>query len=302
MKKVIRILGVCALVAFAFTSCNKEKEEVKSFSATTAQLETNSDSKTHIGGTSPRAYFVWDAGNVINVFNDQGQNVNFEVSKIKNNGKIAEFHITDNYSEFMENLTIPNSYTAFYPDAVCDHGEIAVPLPSRQNQAYINWEYNVANNTFPMFGHNNIDPQGNFYFTFASDACVMEVKFGKQNEHTSIDSLVFTSKVPGELIAGNLVYDLNGNYVRFDGTKESITIDAYRPQNWSSGTFLPFQIVFPAGIFATGFNLDVYEGGTMISHNEGYIMDNDNNRVVTQARTYVSLDRIILPNPVQPEP
>ena len=289
MKKVIRILGFCALVALAFTSC--KKNEVKSFTATTVQLQSNSDSKTHIGGgNAARQYFVWDAGNVIKVFDATGQSANFEVRTLSNNAKTAEFHIYDSYSDFMSNLTTAGSYTAFYPEAVCDHGEIAVPLQSRQMQAYLGAEYNISNNTFPMYGHNNAE--GNF--TFTTDACVMEVSFGKQIDNISIDSLVFTSKVPGELIAGNLIYDLNGNYLRFDGTSESVTIVAYKPQNWSSGTYLPLQIVFPKGIFATGFNMDVYEGSTLISHNEGYVEDLNFNRVPTEAGTYVSLNRVIL--------
>lgn len=294
MKQVIRILGLCALVALTFTSC--KKNEVKSFKATTAQLQSNSDSKTHIGGgNAARQFFVWDAGNVIKVFDSTGQYANFEVKNLTNNNRIAEFHIYDYYSDFMSNITTANSYSAFYPEAVCDHDEIAVPLPSRQQQVYLGAEYNIANNTFPMRAHNNAE--GNFIF--GTDACVMEVSFGKTEDHISIDSLVFTSKVPGERIAGNLIYDMNGNFKRFEGTSESITIVAYKPQNWSSGTYLPLQIVFPAGIFETGFNMDVYEGGTKISHNEGYIEDLEFNRVATQAGTYVSLNRVILtpPNP-----
>ena len=295
MKKVIRIFGLCALVALTFTSCKKNTTEVKSFKATTAQLQTNSDSKTHIGGgNAARQYFVWDAGNVIKVFNNQGQNASFEVSGLDQGGRAAEFHIYDSYSEFMENITTPNIYTAYYPDAVCDHDEIAVPLPSRQMQAFLGAEYNISNNTFPMYGHNAVNEDGDPYFAFTSNACVMEVSFGKSVENISIDSLVFTSKVPGELIAGSLIHDLDGNYVRFDGTKESVTIVAYKPQNWSAGTYLPFHIVFPAGIFATGFNMDVYEGSTLISHNEGYIEDLNFQRTPTEAGTYVSLNRIIL--------
>lgn len=289
MKKVIRILGLCILVAFAFTSC--KKNEVKSFKATTVQLQSNSDSKTHIGGgNAARQFFVWDEHNEITVFDATGQSGYFEVRNITNGGRTAEFHIYDSYSDFMSNLATADSYTAFYPTAVLDHEEIAVPLPSRQIQAYLGAEYNISNNTFPMRGHNNDEGD----FIFGTDACVMEVSFGKQVDQISIDSLVFTSKVPGELIAGNLIYDMNGNYLRFDGTSESVTIVAYKPQNWSSGTYLPLQIVFPAGIFATGFNMDVYEGSTMISHNEGYIEDLNFTRTPTAAGTYVSLNRVIL--------
>ena len=47
MKKVVRILGLCALVALAFTSCKKDKqnEELKFMASITQPVNT---SKTHI--------------------------------------------------------------------------------------------------------------------------------------------------------------------------------------------------------------------------------------------------------------
>ena len=47
MKKVVRILGLCALAVLAFTSCNKETETELTFKASITQ-PTNT-SKTHIG-------------------------------------------------------------------------------------------------------------------------------------------------------------------------------------------------------------------------------------------------------------
>ena len=60
MKKVVRILGLCALVALAFTSCKKDKqnEELKFMASITQPVNT---SKTHIDNATNM--LVWDANN-----------------------------------------------------------------------------------------------------------------------------------------------------------------------------------------------------------------------------------------------
>ncbi len=274
MKKVIRILGLCALVVFAFTSCKKNdnnNSKIVSFKASTVHFNPDSDSKTHIGGMDyPFAYLVWDSANVIKVFDADGNHADFMVTALSDDKKEAEFHIYEGYTEFMEDLPIDNSYKAFYPNAVEDHGMVKLSVPSRQVQTFFAGfgGANVDNNTFPMYGHNQ-----DTGFIFATDACVMRIEMYKNNIHTHVDSVVFSSKTTGEFIAGNLVYNMNGILDHFEGISPTITVvSTYEPTDWTTTTTsMSFVVILPKDVFATGFNMDVYEGSTMISHNEGYV-------------------------------
>ena len=68
MKKVVRILGLCALVVLAVTACKKKDDSTKmGFTATITQ--PNNDSKTHIGDNNT---LFWKAGDAIKVFNAAG--------------------------------------------------------------------------------------------------------------------------------------------------------------------------------------------------------------------------------------
>jgi hypothetical protein len=294
MKQVIRILSLCALVAFAFTSCNKDKEEVNSFKATTVHFNPDSDSKTHVGvlegGVAP---LLWDMSNVITVFDADGNHADFEVTSLSGDKKTAEFHIYDYYGEFMKDIAIDSSYTAFYPNAVEDHGKVRLSMPAQQSQTFVQYigGANIADNTFPMYARNK-----DTSFCFATDACIMRIEFYKNNVHTHIDSLVFSSKSNGELIAGNLVYNIDGSYDRFEGVSPTITVArTYNPEEWvTTNTAMSFAVMLPKDVFANGFNLDIYEGSTCISHNEGYLGP-QSNPTRTEAGKFYTFPPIILP-------
>ena len=79
MKKLTRILGLCALVALATTSCKKDNntnDSGKSFRATISQ--PTDGSKTHIGTDDDSLY--WNSGDEIKVFVEDGSSSVFRTT------------------------------------------------------------------------------------------------------------------------------------------------------------------------------------------------------------------------------
>ena len=60
MKKVVRMSGLCALVALAFSACEKIDTTKVSFTATINQPTTNT--RTHAMGLNNDYFLVWDEG------------------------------------------------------------------------------------------------------------------------------------------------------------------------------------------------------------------------------------------------
>lgn len=292
MKKVIKVLGVCALVALAFTSC--KKDEIKTFKATAAQLSSD-DTKTHISGAELfLRSIVWDADNEISVVkHEDGDYRNFGIQSLSEDGKTAVFHIYHDYLEFMSDLATDNAYTAYYPYANCTGNEVRLTIPAVQTFTL----GNIANNLFPMYGH-NVD--GGFGFT--TDAGVLAVTFSKADTSVNItlDSLVFESKTTDEYIAGEMVYDNDGTNYRFEGTSKKLSIISPTPMSWPFGTSLKWTVIFPKDVFADGFIMKVYGdrgSDTYFRQFEGYIENNPfygTGRIPMRAGWYVQMSEITL--------
>lgn len=265
MKKLIRVMGLCALVAFAFSSC--KKTETKTFTATTAPIEN--DSKTQLNDNSG---IIWELGDAVTFVNRLGEDRVFSVSKVSANGQTATFHVYNDDGEFMDSLDVPFYYRAFYPNANISGDEVRVPIAARQAFA----GENFASNTFPMFGWNE-----NGAFSFSTHAGLLYIPFkradGASDEQATLDSLVLTAKGT-ELLSGEMAYHYDGSdYYNFVGSGNSITLvcspSAVVPAGIGNST--TFAFVLPKDVLSGGFFLRGYRGGVKVFEREAAAANGD---------------------------
>ncbi len=141
MSHSVRILGLCALVALAATSCQKNEEKLTN--TLTADLnQPTSESKTHIGADD---YLVWDASDQVIVLD----------ASTWESQMFAATSGGTTHTTFTGNGVIDPSatYYAFYPvnyvtNIVGDQVTMAVPA----TQTYV--EGSFATNTYPMAATN----------------------------------------------------------------------------------------------------------------------------------------------------
>ena len=77
MKKIVKMLGLCALIALAVTSCKKEQKPTEMAFTATINQPVSGD-RTQIGGNGRQ--LVWIGGETVTVFNANGANANFTAS------------------------------------------------------------------------------------------------------------------------------------------------------------------------------------------------------------------------------
>lgn len=238
MKKVLRIMGLCALVALAATSCKKDEQKLTS-SFTAELTQPTGDAKTHLGSDS---YLYWDNGDAIKVFDNAG--TAYLLSTTDNNVKVATFT-----SE--ATLDANESYTAFYPAAATakQDNEIRLTLPAAQTFAVGSF----GNATYPMAAVNN---ETNFTFHSSCGLLAIPVK-GTGN----IGSIELTSKTAGENLTGQLRYDLDGNYLGFTGEGTTVTLDCGNIALDATNA-TTFYFVLPKDVFANGFKAVLKNGTT----------------------------------------
>ena len=237
MKKAFRIMGLCALVALAATSCKKEAQTTSSFKATLTQ--PTSEAKTHLGSDS---YLYWNTDDAIKVFDAQGHDYLFTTTE--NNVTTATFTGTDA-------IDVNGSYTAFYPAANVEKvsNDILLTLPATQDYA----EGTFGNATYPMAALYNATTG----FTFGSPCGLLAIPVkGTGN----ISSIELTSRTSGEVLAGQLRYNLSGEYQSLVGTETTVTLNCGNLNLSSTAT--TFYFVLPAGVFANGFTAVLKNGTT----------------------------------------
>lgn len=272
MKKLVRIMGLCALVSLALVSC--KKSEIKSFSITSARV--SSDSRTHIipaGSVGGLKQLVWNTNDEIKVFkHDQvGEYMTFTVAEQYFEEPTATFNLVGNQISFMDQLGEgeSNHYSAFYPYATPGgtghENEVRLSVLARQTFDGLDF----LPNTFPMYG---IDTDGNFEFN--SDAGLLVIEFDRRtgasitDEMCSLDSLELTAKNADKYLAGSFVYYNDGtpnpNPAVFEGKggtimlvpTETITI----PSTYQ-GIVFSWLFVVPEIDLMDGFYLRGYYGG-----------------------------------------
>ena len=261
MKKVVRMLGLCALVALAFTACKKNDTQKVSFTATMPQ--TVNDVRTHANDLGTALF--WDEGNTITVLNAAGQDMDFTL--VSFDDQVATFTAEGNAATFMQDIETAD-YVAFYPAVVDDEG-VRMTIPAEQTYEEGVW---FANDLYPMVGFN----EGS-NFVFQSNCGFLNVSFkAPENETREIDRVVLTAN---ENIAGDMVYAKNGLSYTFEGEGNVITMTCDTKQICYGDLARDFTFVLPEGVLANGFNVKVYDGETLLGD---FTTQNPQNVIVAQ--------------------
>ena len=285
MKKVVRILGLCALVALAFSSCKKNETKGVSFSATIAQPE--STSRTHGEFNANHEYYlVWDDADKIKIVNPDGSaTCDFEVDS--HSGCNAYFKTNDAVAmSFLENLET-ETYTAFYPNPIYDDANKTVTMQISNSQMIteqiLDWG-SFADEAYPMYGNNSAQWDN---FAFDSDAGFLTLVI-KGTGQRYFDKVVLTT-TDGMEIAGELVYNYDGTGGTFVGTNDTITITSDHQIQVKSSLPAEISFVLPECTL-NGFYVDIYNGGTLLVHTLC------NTTVQIEAKTYtVIMPELIIP-------
>ena len=131
MKKVVRMLGLCALVALAFTSC-KKNNETNSVTFKASMVQPTADSRTIGVGSEEAGYWaIWSDNDKIMVVNPAGDD-NKDFTLTTRSGQNAVFTVTDpDKVNFLKDLET-DTYTAFYPFAELNGNEVTIPINPNQ--------------------------------------------------------------------------------------------------------------------------------------------------------------------------
>ena len=244
MKKVVRMLGLCALVALAFTACKKNDTQKVSFTATMPQ--TVNDVRTHANDLGTALF--WDEGNTITVLNAAGQDMDFTL--VSFDDQVATFTAEGNAATFMQDIETAD-YVAFYPAVVDDEG-VRLNVPAEQTYEAGKW---FANDLYPMVGFN----EGN-NFVFQSNCGFLNVSF-KDPLGRQADRVVLTAN---EDIAGDMVYAKDGLSYVFEGEGNTITITSTTKDPLYPEAARDYTFVLPEGVLANGFTVEIYDGETYL--------------------------------------
>ena len=287
MKKVVRMLGLCALVALAFTSCKKDQTESVTFKATMPTV--NNATRTHVEGAVDSYWLEWNNNDAIKVIDENKDDKIFPLTT--NNGATAEFHVVGTERcEFVENLVNAAApYAAFYPNAAYTKGvdEVVLEIPANQTIA---GGFRFANLTYPMVGTNTTDEGLIDNFLFDSPAGFLYLNFGVQENTTvTINKIVLTSAGTNDL-AGNLIYNPAGTSYTFEGTSNVITATWPAPVVVNQYQPADATIILPEGALTGEFDVEVYNGDELIAtyhanaHTENTIV----------AKTYTMMANMLL--------
>jgi hypothetical protein len=262
MKKVVRMLGLCALVALAFSSCKKNETESVSFTATITQPTTSV--RTHVAGTNDY-YLVWDQGDAIKVFDNNLVDENFTLTAGKDAVTATFRAVGQTKVSFLENLTSEN-YTAFYPNAVIDEENDQVNMNIPANQIY-RPAHNFVTNLYPMVGF-NIDPETGDNvdnFKFESKAGFLYLLFqAPEGETVTFDKVVVTTDEDNDYVSGTMVYEKDGTFVGLVGEDHVATITSTQKITVTYPALMDVTFVLPEGALESGFTVLVYDGEELI--------------------------------------
>ena len=285
MKKVVRMMGLCALMALAFCSCKKNQSNGVSFTATIAQPE--STSRTHGEFNADHEYYlVWDDADVIKIVNPDGS-ATCDFAVVSHSGSNAYFRTDDaaavTFLKDLENET----YYAFYPNAVYDDVTKKVTMQISNSQVVteqvLDWG-SFADETYPMYGDNSAQWDN---FAFDSDAGFLTLVIKGMGQRY-FDKVVLTT-TDGMEIAGELVYNYDGTGGAFVGTDDHITITSDHLIQVKPSLPAEISFVLPECTL-NGFEVDVYNGSTLLVHKVC------NAAVVIEAKKYkVIMPELLIP-------
>jgi hypothetical protein len=292
MKKVVRMLGLCALVALAFTACKKNDTQKVTFTANVAQPVN--DARTH---AEYGRYLVWDDNDAIQIFNHAGNEMDFTAQTSTGLPGNATFTAaTADEIEFVKDLeNAEEPYTAFYPNATIDeNNKVNLVIPAEQ--VYVP-QLSFANGLYPMVGWNN----GTTQFDFVSNAGMLNVSFTKlnQDETVKVDRIVLTSNNTADdpdLLTGTMIYDKDGGNYQFVGDGNVVVLRAEEPVELSYTAATDFTFVLPEGALHSGFTIEVYLGEELLETYEAQ----PNPANVIEAQKYTKMTFVQLPKPPAP--
>ena len=289
MKKVVRMLGLCALVALAFTACKKNDTQKVTFTANVPQTTCDSRTQPAYG-----AYLVWNDNDEIKVFNSEGADMDFTAQSSSGLPGNALFTAaTAEEIEFvkdLENAQMP--YTAFYPNAnINADGNVELVIPAEQT--YVE-QKGFATDLYPMVGWNN----GTTQFDFVSKAGMLVVSFHtlSEGEVLYVDEVVVTANDADDYLSGTYVYNKDGEYVNFIGESNEVVLRSENDLDIIYSMSREFTFVLPEGALESGFTVKVKYHGDIIETYEA--QPRPQNVIVPQNYTVM----ISMPLPNVPEP
>lgn len=176
MKKVTKIVGLCAMLTLALASCKKnEVNESANMTFKADITQPASDDKTYLDNDSPR-HIRWYAGDQIKVFVKNGHSAVFTT---QDEGEIN--------ASFSGSIETSDRYVAFYPAAnITDDNNGKVTMSFCGKQPYV--ENGIANGMYPMAALAE-----NFQFPFHSPCGFLRLCL-KCNSSCTIDSIVLDDK------------------------------------------------------------------------------------------------------------
>jgi len=261
MRKVVRFLGLCTLIALVFSSC--KKSETNSFTASISQPTISS--KTYVAENGSIGLY-WHSGesnrDTIAVFNHEAtpRRVNFYVKSA--NGSTATFHVFDGYSDFMSNISVDSSYTAFYPNVVFEDALVKLPVASELpfKEARTIWK-----NTYPMYASNvgsNFDFHSNAGFLYVQFSVNVDAHPGISR---TFDRVVLESSDANDKLTGYMTYNCEGKNYQFVGNGNSITLNCASPVVLDENKTLSSCVfILPEGALWSGFTLTLYNGTNLV--------------------------------------
>jgi hypothetical protein len=262
MKKVVKMMGLCALMALALCSCNKKNQtNGVSFTATIAQPE--STSRTHGEFNANHEYYlVWDDADMIKIVNPDGS-ATHDFTVVSHSGSNAYFRTDDATAvSFLGDLK-NETYYAFYPNPVYDDVNKTVTMQISSSQVVtsqvLDWG-SFADETYPMYGDNSAQWNN---FVFDSDAGFLTLVIKGMGQRY-FDKVVLTT-TDGMEIAGELVYNYDGTGGTFVGTTDHITITSDHQIQVKPSLPAEISFVLPECTL-NGFEVDVYLGNTLLVH------------------------------------
>lgn len=257
MKKVVRMLGLCALVALAFTACKKnETNSTLSFKASITQ--PSSADRTHIGG---EVDLVWDNNDVITVFDKDGINEDFTAVIPEGNvSRSHEFPIAPEKADFMANL-LKERYSAYYPLKEAFDGT-KVKLEVSASQTYA--DHNFMPGAYPMYAENNNNGDN---FIFHSHAGILRIPVrGAQGVGDVTFDKIIVSSSEDDILAGIMLYDYTNNTytVAEEGRASQVVIQSETKLNVTNQQALDFNIVLLENALNGSFTVTVWDGETLL--------------------------------------
>jgi len=243
------MLGLCALVALAFTSCKKKETNSVTIKATMPEIVNNT--RTHVTGTNDFK-LVWDLGDVIKLIDEENNSMNFTLTDGKNN-QSATFEVGDEAGlNFLANLDTPGYYAAFYPNANVASGVVEMTITTPQT---IRGMHNIQSNTYPMSAINN----GN-NFAFDSKAGFLYVIIGNELASDVVfDKVVLTSNKADDL-TGVMKYYPDGSFIGFEGNGSVVTMESGVPEVIQPERYVDMTFILPEGALSEGFTVEIYNG------------------------------------------